>query len=752
MTSIPFAWPGFRGEAAAHLAGEDLPAAALRLFDPAAATATLHWGRNYIYRATLATARGETAVAVKQFRERSLRARLLRARGQSKAAKSFRMASAFAAAGLSTPEPLFFAEAIAGDPTAIFVTACLEGRLELRYLLRARNAGTDRESFPRIAAAAAIAAVARDARRMHDAGFFHRDFSIGNLLLQEGNTADELADVAVLDLNRCRHQRRVGTRERMRDLCRLPLERQADREALLAAYFAPAAVPGAARRSYELARRSFLSKNRAKTRLRGALAKVKMWLVPRGVHAHIPPPPEHAEVRDRAVWDRLSDQPHQHAGRLARARIRITDLPQHLRAGAALAGALPRIRRRYRELAAQENAAVAPFAWPEPAVALRPWPENPGALLAAFDRLGARRAMIRLHPWQMTHDAEWELARALAGRGVELAFTLPQNRDLVRDPARWEAAIADLASRFAPLGRRFQIGQAINRSKWGIWNYDEYLGLAARAAGVLRGAVAAGAGADVEIFGPAVIDFEAHVTAAVVNMRPPADLPALRFDGLASLLYVDRRGAPENRQLGFDTVDKVRLLAAIAGTARLVKSPRQWISEVNWPLREGPHSPAGKSVAVDEAAQADFLVRFYLLAAGSGRVERIDWWQLVARGYGLCDAQVDGTLRERPSFRALATLIRELAGTTCHGPLPANALPAAGRAYRFTRGAEEIVVAWSTAEAIDGPRVSEPAGRAAAFERAEPYRIVDRDGDELPLTAESRRWCPSPRYFFSAAR
>ena len=57
----------------------------------------------------------------------------------------------------------------------------------------------------------------------------------------------------------------------MRDLCRLPLERQADREALLAAYFAPAAVPGVARRSYELARRSFLGKNRAKTRLRALL-------------------------------------------------------------------------------------------------------------------------------------------------------------------------------------------------------------------------------------------------------------------------------------------------------------------------------------------------------------------------------------------------------------------------------------------------------------------------------------------------
>ena len=174
----------------------------------------------------------------------------------------------------------------------------------------------------------------------------------------------------------------------------------------------------------------------------------------------------------------------------------------------------------------------------------------------------------------------------------------------------------------------------------------------------------------------------------MVNLRPPAGLPELRFDGLASLLYVDRRGAPENRQLGFDTEGKVRLLAAIAGTARLLASGRQWIPEVNWPLREGPHSPAGKSVAVDEEAQADFLVRYFLLAGGSGRVERIDWWQLVAKGYGLCDPQPDGSLRERPSFRAMATLIRELAGTTCHGALrrgpcrPAGAVSAspAGRA------------------------------------------------------------------------
>ena len=37
------------------------------------------------------------------------------------------------------------------------------------------------------------------------------------------------------------------------------------------------------------------------------------------------------------------------------------------------------------------------------------------------------------------------------------------------------------------------------------------------------------------------------------------------------------------------------------------------ITEVNWPLCEGPHSPAGRAVSVDEEAQADYLARYYLL-------------------------------------------------------------------------------------------------------------------------------------------
>jgi hypothetical protein len=726
VTPLPFAWPGppaVRGEAAESLAGDDPPRLAARLLDPAVATATLHWGRNYIYRATLTADPDSPAVAVKQFRDARGRSRASRVGGEGKAAKSFRLAREFLAAGLPTAEPLLWAESDDGA-TAIFVTRALDGFTELRYLLRARNAGLDPDPFPGLDVGRVIDEAARLARRMHDAGFWHRDFSIGNLMVGAPGSAGAPPEISLLDLNRARRLAAVPTAARMRDLCRLPLDRPDDRERLLATYF-DGAVPTVARARYEIARRAFLRKNEIKAKARGAFSRARGWLVPRGTHAHIPPPPEGAGARDKIVWDALSDQPHSHASRFERARVRIADAPSHLASFAALVAAAPRIRRRYRELAAAD---VAPFPWPEPGVALRPWPQAPEALLAAFDELGARRALLRLHPWQERHDDEEALARELAARGVELAFALPQNRALVKDRARWRAAIEELAARFRPFGRRFQIGQAVNRSKWGVWSPGDYLALAADAATILRRHVEGVASA--ELFGPAVIDFEAHATAALVNRRPPKG-SELHFDGLASLLYVDRRGAPENRQLGFDTEGKVLLLAAIASTGRLVDSGRQWIPEVNWPLREGPHSPAGKSVSVDEEAQADYLARYFLLAAGSGRVERIDWWQLVAKGYGLVDPQPDGSLRRRPAFHAFATLRRELEGATCLGPF---APVEGGRAVRFERDGEEIVVAWAPGGPLDW-RPPRPIVAATG-----------RDGQGLPTTTGGSKLTGSVAY------
>jgi hypothetical protein len=201
---------------------------------------------------------------------------------------------------------------------------------------------------------------------------------------------------------------------------------------------------------------------------------------------------------------------------------------------------------------------------------------------------------------------------------------------------------------------------------------------------------------------------------------------------VSALLYVDRRGAPENRQAGLDTVDKVVLLKAIAETARN-STGRCWITEVNWPLREGPHSPAGRDVSVDEETQADHLVRYYLLTLGTGLVERVFWWQVVARGYGLVDPSDPESPRRRPSFLALKTMIRQLDGARLEEVLPAS--PPV-RLYRFKRSdGGEVVVGWSAAGTV---RVILPRPAIG---------VTGRDGEEVAGTGQEVELGPSPRYF-----
>ncbi|HEY0783384.1 MAG TPA: hypothetical protein VGE98_13075, partial [Thermoanaerobaculia bacterium] len=471
-----------------------------------------------------------------------------------------------------------------------------------------------------------------------------------------------------------------------------------------------------------------LWKNQSKQRVRAFASRLRN-LLPRAPHAHIPDAPEGASARDRVVWDRLSDQPHQHAGRFDKLRVRLADGAVHASSLLTVAAAVPRIWARYRKLQRQPSAK--PIVMDGLGVGVRPWPEAPDALLALLDELGARHVLLRLHPWEDDHDAEAALARALHGRGCDLTFALPQNRELVRDPERWRRAIEALGERFVPYGRRFQIGQAINRSKWGVWNAREYAALARTAETALR------RHGDVELLGPSVIDFEYHVTAAVLNL-PSA---GFHLDAVSALLYVDRRGAPEGKQAGLDTVGKVRLLQAIAETARNAGG-RCYVTEVNWPLREGPHSPAGRAVSVSEEEQADYLVRYYLLAMGTGALEAVYWWQLVARGYGLVDpaGPAPSDLRRRPSFHALKTLIAELQGATLAAVLPVQA---PGSLYLFRRSdGAEVAVGWSAGAEIQG-RLPRPAISVRTRDGATSNGPA---GLEVTLTASPRyfRLCPAP--------
>jgi len=715
-----FELPGWQGELRADHRPLDLAAAIERLADPGAASETIHWGRNYLYSMELETEAGPLDVVVKQFRNQGFKARWRRRFEGSKAEKSWRVARYMEEHSVLTPEPVLLLESVAPDGASLYVTRRLVGGFEARYFFRALNAGRESEDFPRVDVDGLLEAMGRSLRSMHDSGIWHRDVSVGNLLITaNGNREPE---VHIVDLNRARIGQSVSVQRRTRDLCRLRIFRQEHQDTFLRAYWQGRDRSYAfKRRLYGLYHGSFLLRNRTKAFFRSPLGALR----PRRAHAHIPPAAEDAGARDLVAWDHLSDQPHQHASRLQRLGVRLADLGAHGKEFAAGARALPRILNRYRRL--KKSGSALPVAFDGLGVALRPWPEAPDRLLESIEELGVRKILLRLHPWAEHHDDEETLAAELSSRGYDLAYSLPQNRELVRNPTRWCQALDELAARFTPFGKFFQVGQAVNRSKWGVWRYDEYQTLVAAA----REAFAPYP--EAKLLGPAVIDFEFYATAAILNLRWR---PELALDGVASLLYVDRRGAPENTQLGLDTVGKVTLLKAIVQTARN-SADRNWITEVNWPLWEGPHSPAGRKVSVDEETQANYLVRYYLLALGTGLVERVYWWQLVARGYGLMAPEDDGRLRGRPSYRALAALARQVGGAHLIEVHEAPEVPAGAYLYSFRdSGGQRRAVAWSAGEPLT---VELPSRATAAW---------TRDGEpKKPPSSTSIEVSGSPSYF-----
>ena len=717
QTMVAFAGDGLSGEFNPAFTPAGGVAEIARLIDPSASLETIHWGRNYIYAAEFRTEDGRVPVVVKQFSNQGFKKRLDRRWRGSKAARSWRVAGELVRSGLPTPEPVLWVESDDPEGPSFFIARRLEGAVEVRMFFRRLSGEPGGVEFPEVEPGEFLGRLGELACRINDAGILYRDLSMGNILAVE---AEGVIDLSLIDFNRARIGRRLGAYSRTRDICRLPVLGRDNQAAFLAGYWGGTPPGWSFRRwFYDLSVRAYILKHDIKKRMRG-LRLQRRHAHGGSHHPHIPAADSGASARDKSVWDHLSDQPHQHATRSEKWAIRVADSPSHVRDAAIILGAAPAVVRRYREL--RRDRVAEPFQFKGIGLAVRPWPEDPANHLESINQLGVGPVLLRLHPWESDHRHEERLASALVESGHEVSFAIPQNRDLVRDPGAWQEAVAELAETFAPYGRQFQIGQAVNRSKWGIWTHQEYVDLYLAAAEVFRRYPG------VELMGPSVIDFEFQSILALVDRRDPG----LHFDIVSSLLYVDRRGAPENRQMGLDTVGKVTLLRAIADVGRC-SSSRCWITEVNWPLWEGPHSPAGKTVSVGEEEQADYLVRYYLLALGTGLVERVYWWRLIARGYGLVAPASDGSLRRRPAWRALQTLIAQLDGALFQGPLDS----AEGVfLYLFEHQGREIVVGWSLAP-----------GQSAALPRPT-EGAVSRDGEGVPASVGCAVTLgPSPIYY-----
>ncbi|MCX7010377.1 MAG: hypothetical protein NTY53_24580 [Kiritimatiellaeota bacterium] len=640
-------------------------------------TAVLHAGRNRTVKLELTLSKGSPlAVVVKSFGAQGCFKDWNDARRGTKAERSFRVAAQLHSAGVGTPAPVACIERWAGRKllashfVSVFAPDLTCFRDELIRLYR-----TDPLCSKLIAL---LQTVADAVRAMHRAGVQHNDLGNQNIMLRRIGDAG-WGGVQFVDLNRARLRPALSLHNVARDLSRITLPSDFLR-VFFEMYFQK--PPPLEFLDWE---RHFRKRFAWHTRTRHWRHPLREHSAPVGDPATTYPDP-----KDIWVWDDRSSQAISTLVSRDRNRLRSAANAWHI-AGAVADGALP-VWQRYRELQKQLFSAPLNFAG-RIGMAVEPRLDSFARETQWLADLGPIPVLVRFYQ-HASREQRWHTAlaaRQLAVAGHPLSIALVQDRRAVLEPARWRDFVSQTLDHVGDVAEWAEIGHAINRVKWGLWDLRDYLKLLAP---VL----------ELRVKFPTVrwmIDFEYHQLMAVLKLLPPD----FRFDALSHHLYVDRRGAPENFQGRFSAVEKFTLARAIADWSPAV-AKRLIISETNWPLAgTGVWSPVGSPYAspglrlgdpsVSEQDYADYMLRYLVLALASGMVERVYWWRLAARGFGLIDdtAADPAAWRLRPAYHQLRVFLRRCGAAT----FLARIIQPDGARYFLFRAAEGALFAFAYA-------------------------------------------------------
>ncbi len=262
------------------------------------------------------------------------------------------------------------------------------------------------------------------------------------------------------------------------------------------------------------------------------------------------------------------------------------------------------------------------------------------------DELGVKNLLIRL-PLSDIENLEKYRAFIEEFKDYNILVNILQDRNHVEDKELLKTSMTKIFQTL-PV-KEYQIGNAINRKKWAFFSMDEYMSFFKTIQDIRDEKFK-----DIKLIGSSVIDFEYHF-----SVRTLFNFYKIHYDTFSTLLYVDRRGSPENSQMGLDLVKKIKLLYAIV-TLSPKSSNDIIITETNWPITgTAPYAPTSEKECVNLEDYTLFMVQYYLLTLTTGMVKTIYWHQLVAAGYGLVDER-NG--EKYPSFEAFRVLVELLKG------------------------------------------------------------------------------------------
>ena len=262
------------------------------------------------------------------------------------------------------------------------------------------------------------------------------------------------------------------------------------------------------------------------------------------------------------------------------------------------------------------------------------------AQVELIDELCVKHLLIRMPLWQMDRVGEYVAFAKSFGEDKTILLNILQDREHIEDKELLRKDIEIIFEKFGSFVTEYQVGNAINRTKWGFFSMGEYLGWYESIQKIRDKKYP-----HLKLIGSSVIDFEYHYT-----IRTLFHFFKVKYDTFSSLLYVDRRGAPSNTQMGiFDTKNKINMLYALVKLSSKTAN-NIYITEVNWPLSNtAPYAPTSEEECVSEEEYMQHMLDYHKIVFKTGKIERIYWHQLIASGYGLVDDR-NGKVRKMSAF------------------------------------------------------------------------------------------------------
>jgi hypothetical protein len=234
------------------------------------------------------------------------------------------------------------------------------------------------------------------------------------------------------------------------------------------------------------------------------------------------------------------------------------------------------------------------------------------------------------------------------GDDLEILITIIQDREHIEDKDLLQKDITTIFSKFKDITDEFQIGNAINRIKWGFISTEEYLEFYQTIQEVRDLKFK-----NIKLIGSSVIDFEYHFT-----IRTLFNNHKIYYDKVSSLLYVDRRGSPFNAQYYiFDLKNKIEFLDTVVKSSNKCNN-EIYITETNWPISgTAPYAPTSEKECVNYQEYSKYMVEYFDIAYKTNKISKVFWHQLIAGGYGLVDNR-DGKMVKTEAFYRFKELLK----------------------------------------------------------------------------------------------